>query len=121
MSPKSGAAYPTAWRIVIPAIRADLHLEARIDNQEMLFGSINYWEGPLLVNGSIGDEPVRGVGFMELLGYASTYSNAQYVRDAVNHSIRRATARTLKGASSYIGWVWRSIAGSSPALRKRKR
>ncbi|MCM2314210.1 MAG: hypothetical protein NDJ92_03540 [Thermoanaerobaculia bacterium] len=121
VSPKSGAAYPTAWCIVIPAICADLHLEARIDNQEMLFGSINYWEGPLLVNGSIGDEPVRGVGFMELLGYASTYSNAQYVRDAVNHSIGRATARTLKGASSYIGRVRRSIAGRSPALRKRKR
>lgn len=60
-----------SWKIIIPERDIDLILSARINNQELLFGSINYWEGPLKVNGLFGNKKVVGVGFMELVGYPS--------------------------------------------------
>lgn len=80
---KSKAVYPLAWKIKMPERNIELDLIAQIENQEMLFGSINYWEGPLLVTGSFGDEKVKGVGFMELVGYPSQYGNVKYIRDEI--------------------------------------
>jgi len=83
ISLKSKAVYPLTWRIKIPAKNIDLNLTARIENQEILFGSINYWEGPLQVNGLFGDKKVNGVGFMELVGRPSRYNNMKYIRDEI--------------------------------------
>jgi predicted secreted hydrolase len=83
ISPKSKAAYPLAWEIKIPAKEINLKLTAKIENQEMLFGTINYWEGPLCVEGSFGGKKAKGVGFMELVGYPSQYNNVKYIRDEI--------------------------------------
>ena len=83
ISPKSKAVYPMSWKIKIPAKKIDLNLTAKMKNQEMLFGSINYWEGPLQVDGLFGINKVSGVGFMELVGYTSRYSNVKYLRDEI--------------------------------------
>lgn len=80
-SARSKAVYPLMWNIRIPAKNIDLRLTARIKNQEMLFGSINYWEGPLEVHGYFGKKKVRGVGFMELVGYPSRYNAIEYFRE----------------------------------------
>jgi predicted secreted hydrolase len=80
-SPKSKASYPLSWKIRIPVKNIELNLKTRIDHQEMLFGSINYWEGPLQVEAHWGGKSVTGVGFMELVGYPSHYSNMQYLSD----------------------------------------
>jgi len=82
-SPKSKAVYPLAWKIKIPAKNIELDIATRIDNQEMLFGSINYWEGPLFVSGNFSGEKVNGVGFMELVGYPSQYTNVKYLSDEI--------------------------------------
>jgi oleate hydratase len=81
ISPKSKAVYPLEWKIKIPARNIDLNLTAKIENQEMLFGSINYWEGPLRVDGLFENKKVKGVGFMELVGYLSKYGNVKYIKD----------------------------------------
>ena len=83
VSKKSKAVYPLEWKIKIAEKNIDLTLTAKIENQEMLFGAINYWEGPLQVEGLFGDKKVHGVGFMELVGYPSRYSNVNYVWDEI--------------------------------------
>ncbi|MDD5726346.1 MAG: lipocalin-like domain-containing protein [Patescibacteria group bacterium] len=85
-SPKSQAVYPLEWNIKIPAKNINLNLKAKIKNQEMLFGAINYWEGPLHVEGIFDGKKSKGVGFMELVGYPSQYSNAKYIRDEINRT-----------------------------------
>jgi len=88
-SPKSKAVYPLAWKIKIPAKNIDLNLTAKIENQEMLFGSINYWEGPIQVEGNFDGENITGVGFMELVGYPSQYENVKYINDEISKMASR--------------------------------
>ena len=40
----------------------------------MIFGAINYWEGPMKVEAFINGKKVQGKGFMELVGYPSDYN-----------------------------------------------
>ncbi|MFA4955314.1 MAG: lipocalin family protein [Patescibacteria group bacterium] len=68
-SPVTGAVYPVAWGMEIPEWKLKLKAQAKIAGQEMLFGLMNYWEGPLKAEGSIGATRVKGDGFMELVGY----------------------------------------------------
>jgi len=84
LSKKSEASYPLSWNIKIPAKNIDLTLTAKNKKQEMLFGSINYWEGPLSVDGLFENKKVKGVGFMELVGYDSNYTNVDYFKDGIS-------------------------------------
>ena len=104
-SPKSKAVYPLLWKIKIPEKDIHLILSARIENQEMLFGSINYWEGPLLVNGVFEDKKVNGVGFMELVGYPSQYNNAKYIRDEIGKTASRVLSSMKNKALALVGNV----------------
>ncbi|MDD5290594.1 MAG: lipocalin family protein [Patescibacteria group bacterium] len=79
-SGKTKAKYPLAWKIEIPERKINLKVSALVKNQEMIFGSINYWEGPIEASGSISGKKVKGSGFMELVGYPSKYDNADYVK-----------------------------------------
>lgn len=60
-----GALYPIGWRLQIPDYRIDLRIEAAFDDQEMRH-TVTYWEGAVNISGSH-----RGVGYLELSGYAS--------------------------------------------------
>lgn len=67
-SPKTGARYPTRWRIVVPKLKLDLECAAAIPEQELLGEgetSPTYWEGTVVYTGSH-----RGVGYLEMTGYA---------------------------------------------------
>ncbi|MEM4271235.1 MAG: lipocalin family protein, partial [Candidatus Pacearchaeota archaeon] len=57
--------YPLKWRIKLKE-NIDLSCSAFLDNQEVLFGSINYWEGPIKVKGFFDNKIINGTGFMEL-------------------------------------------------------
>jgi predicted secreted hydrolase len=102
VSPKSKASYPLAWQIKIPAKAIELNLTAKIENQEMLFGSINYFEGPVSVEGSFGGTAVRGDGFMELVGYPSEYSNIKYITDEVSDMVSRFIEMGKKKAFDFM-------------------
>lgn len=72
-SPKSGATYPSGWRIELPAHRITLTVRPVMREQELLTqGStrVTYWEGAVDVSGSFAGSPVRGEGYVELTGYA---------------------------------------------------
>ncbi len=68
-SPGSGTEYPSQWRIRLPTQEIDLSLSPSFSDQEMDL-SYNYWEGAVNIAGTIQGRSVRGMGYVELTGYA---------------------------------------------------
>ena len=66
-----GIAYPVAWRLAVPADDIDLRIQAAFDDQAMET-AVAYWEGAVNVSGSH-----RGVGYLELSGYADSDEQRQ--------------------------------------------
>lgn len=70
MSPRSGATYPAAWRVLIPLLGLDVLVQPVVADQELdtrhSTGNI-YWEGlvDIIENGR-----TVGYGYVELTGYA---------------------------------------------------
>ena len=72
-SPKSGAAYPMKWRVAIPTETIELEITPAFPDQELITNHstrVTYWEGAVRINGSIGEKPVGGSGYVEMTGYA---------------------------------------------------
>jgi predicted secreted hydrolase len=95
-SPKTKAVYPLKWRIKAPSRDIDLEVVPLIKEQEMLFGSINYWEGPIKINGLFNHKKVKGVGFMELVGCPSEYNNVKYAKDELGRLMNQVFAYAKK-------------------------
>lgn len=77
-SPRSGATYPSVWRIAVPALKLDLRVIPVIEDQELdTRGTtmIIYWEGACDVNGNAGGEDVRGRAYVELVGYDRSHES----------------------------------------------
>ena len=70
-SPHTDGVYPLDWDIAIGAMDWQLQVTTDIDDQEMYNPAQNYWEGPVSISGTRGEESVSGVGFVELTGYAT--------------------------------------------------
>lgn len=68
-SPRSGASYPSRWRLRIPSEGLDVEVRPLLPDQE-LDVSFRYWEGAVEISGTRSGEPVTGRGYMELTGYA---------------------------------------------------
>ncbi len=73
-SKKTKAKYPLSWKIEIPEGNIFIKAEAMMKDQEMIFGQINYWEGPMKVTAIINGKKIKGRGFTELVGYESDYN-----------------------------------------------
>lgn len=76
-SRKSGATYPMGWRIEVPDLRLTLRLRERLRGQELVTTrstQVTYWEGAVTVDGSFGQTPVRGKGYVEMTGYDRAFS-----------------------------------------------
>ena len=69
-SKASGAQYPIAWRIVLPAQPTEFTIHAAVEDQELRLGAITYWEGAIDANGLREGKPIKGRGYLELTGYA---------------------------------------------------
>jgi predicted secreted hydrolase len=63
-SPQTGVQYPSRWRVELLKENLTLEVVPRIADQELLLGRFTYWEGSVLVEGS-----VHGQGYVELTGY----------------------------------------------------
>lgn len=102
-SPKTRAKYPLRWRIRIPSFGLDAELTPLVPTQEMLFGPLNYWEGPLVVRGTLRGRRISGRAFLELVGVKKGTSVIQTL-----FQIIRETARTHVHASrSFDRWMER--------------
>jgi predicted secreted hydrolase len=72
-SSASGATYPAGWHIVVPGHQADLTVTPALADQELRLtkmGALDYWEGACDTRGTVAGQPVSGVGYTELTGYA---------------------------------------------------
>ena len=68
VSPYTGIAYPSGWRITLPAQALTLTVMPLVRDQEMRVSYV-YWEGATRVEGERGGQPVAGRGYVELTGY----------------------------------------------------
>jgi predicted secreted hydrolase len=76
-SPHSRALYPTRWRLTIFPLSLELNVVANLSDQEMQTSAstgVTYWEGSVSVSGAAGKHPVKGMGYVELTGYAEPFS-----------------------------------------------
>jgi predicted secreted hydrolase len=73
-SPRSGALYPSRWRIAIPSLGVDITIHPNLEDQELETPNstrVTYWEGSVTATGEVQNRrPVSGVGYVELTGYA---------------------------------------------------
>ncbi|MCE2391573.1 MAG: carotenoid 1,2-hydratase [Proteobacteria bacterium] len=70
-SPRGGVEYPAGWELHLPSEAARLRIRPRVADQELRVG-LRYWEGAVEVHGQLDGREVRGVGYVELTGYAQT-------------------------------------------------
>ena len=96
-SKKTKAEYPLAWTLTIPdkthGGKIEIKVRATMKDQEMIYGAINYWEGPLDVTAEINGKKIKGVGFMELLGIPSDYNVVLLLAEEIEQSIQNAIFR----------------------------
>ena len=90
------AEYPLSWKIAIPEKNITLSAAAALVDGEMIFGAINYWEGPVTVAGAINGKKVKGVGFMELAGYPSNYNYLFLAGKKVNARVQKEIGARIK-------------------------
>ena len=76
-SQKSGATYPAKWMVKVPEHRIELTLIPTVKDQELITKEstrVTYWEGSAKVDGKYGNDPAKGMGYVELTGYAKPFS-----------------------------------------------
>jgi predicted secreted hydrolase len=76
-SQKSGAIYPSKWRVKVPGHQIELTLFPTVKDQELMTKEstrVTYWEGSVKVEGKYQGDPIKGMGYVELTGYANSLS-----------------------------------------------
>jgi len=74
-SPHSGATYPAGWIVKLSAQDLSLVLSPSMPDQELdttASTNVIYWEGEVRVAGTQSGQPIAGLGYVELTGYAKT-------------------------------------------------
>ncbi len=67
-SDRSGHRYPSRWRLRVPGEGLDLEIVPRLPDQELDL-TVRYWEGAVTARGTSRGAPLRGDGYVELVGY----------------------------------------------------
>jgi predicted secreted hydrolase len=76
-SQKSKATYPSKWRLKAPGHHIELVLSPTVKDQELMTKEstrVTYWEGSVNVEGKYQNRPIKGMGYVELTGYAKPFS-----------------------------------------------
>ncbi|MGD0976996.1 MAG: lipocalin family protein [Minisyncoccia bacterium] len=95
-SPKTLTRYPLSWTIKIPKFNAELNLKPMIRAQEMLYGFINYWEGPLAIEGIFENKKATGRGFMELTGYPYEINRVKLIEREIMDLLNKKLGKSKK-------------------------
>ena len=78
-SPATGTTYPSGWEVEVPAAELVLQVTPALVDQELdttaSTGQI-YWEGEVAVAGTRADQPLGGLGYVELTDYADRSDTA---------------------------------------------
>ncbi|MGQ0657805.1 MAG: lipocalin-like domain-containing protein [Chromatiales bacterium] len=70
-SSRSGVRYPARWRLRVPSADLDVEIQPLLADQELDL-SVRYWEGAIRFVGAGNGKSVAGVGYAELVGYATS-------------------------------------------------
>jgi predicted secreted hydrolase len=76
-SGRTGARYPSRWRIRVNSEDIELRVRSNLKDQELVTQAttrIVYWEGSVAVSGRVADNAVEGVGYVEMTGYAAPFT-----------------------------------------------
>ena len=76
-SSRSGAIYPSKWKVRVPSQRIECILSPTVKDQELITKEstrVTYWEGSIKVEGKYQGDPINGMGYVELTGYAGPFS-----------------------------------------------
>jgi predicted secreted hydrolase len=65
-----GVRYPAGWRLVVPSLALAATVEPVLADQELRLRP-RYWEGAVDVSGEHGGQPLKGRGYVELVGYGA--------------------------------------------------
>lgn len=71
-SDKTEARYPVSWRIKVPRWNLEVDVEPYVEACELLTPKSTmtaYWEGPIKINGHLGNKNIFGQGYLEMCGY----------------------------------------------------
>ena len=68
-SPHTGGVYPAAWQIQIQPLDLTMTVTPALADQELQV-TVRYWEGAVRIQGEMAGAPIRGVGYLEMTGYA---------------------------------------------------
>src|SRR6202453_1932165 len=72
-SPATKATYPVRWHVSVPRLNMQLDVTTPLRSQELASKlGTSYWEGAIDVVGARNQSPLRGVGYLEMTGYAET-------------------------------------------------
>ncbi|HEX8559890.1 MAG TPA: lipocalin family protein [Pyrinomonadaceae bacterium] len=77
-SPRTGATYPSGWRLRVARLGVNVTVEPVLRDQELdTRGTtmIVYWEGACAVEGTRGDRAVKGRAYVELVGYDRSHES----------------------------------------------
>ena len=76
-SKRSGATYPSRWRMRVFPLELELTIDPNLPDQELMTTRstrVTYWEGSVSVSGRSRGEVVEGVGYVEMTGYAKPFN-----------------------------------------------
>jgi len=76
-SQKSGALYPSKWRLKVPGSHIELVLSPTVKDQELITKEstrVTYWEGSVKIEGKYQNHLIKGMGYVELTGYAKPFA-----------------------------------------------
>ncbi len=70
-SPQTHGEYPLRWQVSIPSLGMRFEITTPLRDQELTSTlGPSYWEGAVDVRGQEGSHALRGVGYLEMTGYA---------------------------------------------------
>lgn len=75
-SPHTGGRYPVKWHLAVLPMQLELTVTANLVDQEMRTPrstNVAYWEGSVQVRGNRDEKAIKGVGYVEMTGYAKPF------------------------------------------------
>jgi predicted secreted hydrolase len=66
----TGGRYPVEWVVEVPSLGFKAKVSTPLEQQELAGSAFQYWEGAIDIDATRFGNPVRGVGYLEMTGYA---------------------------------------------------
>lgn len=80
ISPATQGNYPIAWHVTVPGLGLNAEITTPLQDQELsVTVGPSYWEGAIDIAGQRNGVMVKGVGYLEMTGYAPLRDSASFL------------------------------------------